>query len=109
MSTYPEVFDCAFDAMPPVDNIIGEHIVSQCAVYLSLCAQEGTVEIPVTQDITAYLARIDEMTPVRFDYVFKAAKNKNSNILTYDKMLRDLEHLKEWMDAALKEIKQLES
>ena len=109
MSTYPEVFDCAFDAMPPVDNITGEHIVSQCAVYLSLCAQEGTVEIPVTQDITAYLARIDEMTPTQFDYVFKAAKNKNPDILTYDETLRDLEHLKEWMDAALKEIKQLES
>ena len=27
MSTYPEVFDSAFDAVPPVNNILGEHIV----------------------------------------------------------------------------------
>ena len=49
------------------------------------------------------------MTPAQFEYVFKAAKNKNPDILTYDETLRDLKHLKDWMEAALKEIKQLES
>ena len=109
LSTHPQVFDEAFDTLPPIDNILGEHIISQCAVYLALCAQEGTVEIPINPETTAYLARIDEMTPAQFEYVFKAAKNKNPDILTYDETLRDLKHLKDWMEAALKEIKQLES
>ena len=100
-STHLEVFDNIFDPAPPVVNIQGEHIVSQCAVYFALCVQEGTIEIPVNQETIAYLPRIDKMTPAQFDYVFKAAKNKNPDILTYDESLHNLKHLQEWMDAAL--------
>ena len=46
--------------------------------------------------------------PHQFAQVFKAAKKKNPDILSYDEAMRDYKNLKNWLAAALKEIKQLE-
>jgi hypothetical protein len=108
LTKHPIIYDRTFNREPPVDSIIDEHLISQCAVYFNLCGNEGTFNIPAKQDTIAYLARIDEMTPTQFNYIFKAAKNKNPDILTYDETLLDTKHLKDWMEAAFKEIKQLE-
>ena len=40
--------------------------------------------------------------------MFKAAKKKNPDILSYAKAMRNYDNLKDWLAVALKEIKQLE-
>ena len=52
--------------------------------------------------------KLDELKPHQFAQVFKAAKKKNPDILSYDEAMRDHKNLKDWLAAALKEIKQLE-
>ena len=47
------------------------------------------------------------MTPYQFTQVFKAAAKRDPDTLSFDEAMIDLEHLKEWLAAAAKEIKQL--
>ena len=58
--------------------------------------------------IVNYLQKLDKPQPHQFAQVFKAAKKKNPNILSYNKAMRNYNYLKDWLAAALKEIKQLE-
>ena len=51
--------------------------------------------------------KLDELRPHQFAQVFKAAKKMNLDILLYDEATRDYKNLKDWLAAALKEIKQL--
>ena len=94
---------------PLVDNMTAEHIANQCSVYLALFGMECNLEAEVSNDIVACLTKLNELPPHAFAEVFKAGKKKNPNILSYDEVMRDCDNLQLWLDAALKEIKQLES
>ena len=57
----------------------------------------------------ACLAKLDKLPPHQFAQVFKAAKKTNPDILSYNEAMRDYENVKDWLAAALKEIKYLEN
>ena len=92
----------------PVDNLTVEHIASQCKVYFAAYGIDCEIEAKLSPETVACLAKLDELPPHQFAQVFKAAKKKNPDILSYNKAMRDYENLKEWLAAALKEIRQLE-
>ena len=58
--------------------------------------------------IVNYLQKLDKPQPHQFAQVFKAAKKKNPDILSFNKAMCNYGNLKAWLAAALKEIKQLE-
>ena len=66
-------------------------------------------ETNISKDCWVHLAKLDEVTPKHFNVVFKAGSKKDPDTLSYDEAMNDTEFQVEWMAAAAKEIKQLES
>ena len=63
----------------------------------------------MAEGASAFFSQIDEMLPYQFAEIFKAGGKKNPDIYSYEEVRKDLEHLEEWLEAALKEIRQLEN
>ena len=63
----------------------------------------------MAEGASAFFSQIDEMLPHQFAEIFKAGGKKNPDIYSYEEVQNDIEHLNEWLEAALKEIRQLES
>ena len=55
------------------------------------------------------MSKLDKMLPHHFAEIFKAGGKKNLDILSYKEVQNDIENIKEWLAAALKEIRQLEN
>ena len=89
---------------PLVDDLTIEHIAHQCSVYFASYGKD----CELSKSTVNCLQRLDKVQPHQFAQVFKAAKKKNPDILSYDKAMRDYNNLKDWFAATLKEIKQLE-
>ena len=66
------------------------------------------MDVDLSTEAKACLKKLDELSPHQFEQVFKAAGKKNPGILSYKEVQRDYDNLKEWLAAALKEIRQLE-
>ena len=62
---------------------------------------------PSTETI-ACLTKLNELSPHQFAQAFKAAGEKNPDVPSHEEVQRDCKNLKEWLAAALKEIRQLE-
>ena len=92
-----------------VDDVTIEHIANQCSVYFASYGIDCEIETELLEEVVACLTQLDEMTPNQFAQVFKAAGKKNPDILTYEEVQNDYDNIKEWLAAALKEIRQLES
>ena len=93
---------------PFVDNLIIEHIANQCSVYFASYGINCNIQGDLSKMTVQCLQKLDKMQPHQFAQVFKAAKKSNPDIFSYDEAMRDHENLKDWLAAALKEIKQLE-
>ena len=85
-----------------------EHIANHCQIYLALYGIKQEREADLDEEAIVCLARLDELNPHQFAQVFKAAKGKNLDILSYEEAMSDYENLKDWLASALKEIRQLE-
>ena len=85
-----------------------EHIANHCRIYLALYGIREEREVDLDEEAIVCLARLDELNPHQFAQVFKAAKGKNPDILSYEEAMADYRNLKDWLASALKEIRQLE-
>ena len=91
-----------------VDNLTIKHIANQCCAHFVSYRIDCEVEANLSQETIACLTKLDQLNPHQFAQVFKAAGKKNPDILTYEEVQQDYDNLKEWLAAALKEIRQLE-
>ena len=91
-----------------VSDVTIEHLANQCTAYFAAYGIDQKVTQPVSQKIATCLGSLDELSPYQFGQVFKAAKQNNPDILSFDQAMRDHLHIEEWLAAALKEITQLE-
>lgn len=94
----------------PILDLGMDHVTNIfCAYFASYGSNVNNFEVKIPSDAVSYLTQLDEMTPYQFTQVFKAAPKQDPDTLSYDEAMADLEHLKEWLAAAAKEIKQLEA
>ena len=93
---------------PLVDDLTIEHIANQQSVHFALYGIDCEVNCYLLKSTVDCLQKLDKLQPRQFAQVFKDAKKKNQDILSQDKAIQDFENLKDWLTAALKEIKQLE-
>ena len=91
-----------------MEDLTLQHIANQCSVYLALYGINCEVDCALSMETISCFQKLDELLPHQFAQVFKAAKNKNPDILSFDEAMRDYDNLKDWLAVALKEIKQLE-
>ena len=94
---------------PLVENLTTEHITNQCRVYMAAFGIDCPIDVKLSEQILLCLSKLDELPPHAFAEVFKASNKKNPDILSYDEVLADIANRKAWLEAALKEIKQLEA
>ena len=66
------------------------------------------VDCDLSKSTINCLQKLNELQPHQFAQMFKAAKKKNPDILSYDKAMHNYDNLKAWLAAALKESKELE-
>ena len=83
--------------------------------YNSQCTQDwSSIDCEVDCDLSKSTINClknltNKLQSHQFAQVFKAAKKKNPNILSYDKAMRNYDNLKAWLAPALKEIQQLDA
>ena len=93
----------------PVTGINRNHLSNLiCAYHGSFGSVVCEDDTHISRDCWVHLAKLDELAPKHFDFVFKAASKKDPDTLSYDEAMNDAEYQVEWMAAAAKEIKQLE-
>ena len=66
------------------------------------------METELSPSAMAHPAKLDHLSPHQCAQAFKAASEKNLNIPLHEEVQRDCNNLKEWLAAALKEMRQLE-
>ena len=93
---------------PLVEDLTIQHIANHCSVFLALYGIDCEVDCALSVETINCFQKLNELMPHQFAQVFKAAKKKNPDILSYDEAMCDYKNLKDWLAAALKEIKQLE-
>ena len=71
-----------------------EHIANHCQIYLALYGIKQEREADLDEEAMVCLARLDELNPHQFAQVFKAAKGKNPDILSYEEAMSDYENIK---------------
>ena len=91
-----------------VDNPTIEHIANHCCVHCASHRIDCEIEAELSSKTVACLTELDKSSLHQFAQVFKAAGEKNPNILPHEEAQRDCNDLKEWLATAPKEIKQLE-
>ena len=91
-----------------MEDLTLQHIANQCSVYFASYGIYCEVDCALSKEAISCFQKLDELLPHQFAQVFKVAKKKNPDILSYDKAMRDYNNPKDWLAAALKEIKQLE-
>ena len=93
---------------PLVDDLTIEHIANKCQVYFASYGMDCEIPVDLSPETVECFYKSDELGAHHFAQVFKAAKNKNPDILSYDEAMNDFANLKAWLASALKEIRQLE-
>ena len=94
---------------PPVDEMTIGHMANQCAAHFAAHRMDCELEADLSEDAIECLPKLDTMSPHQFAQVFQAAKKKNPDILSCREAMVDQADIKAWLEAALKEIRQLES
>lgn len=97
-----------FNEEPLVDDLTIEHIANQCQAYFASYGIDGEFKDDMTSEKLACLSKLDKLNPHQFAQVFKAAKGKNPDTLSYEEAMSDYKNLKDWLASSLKEIRQLE-
>ena len=67
------------------------------------------IDMELSKVTVQCMTKLEELQPHQFAQVFRVAKKINPDILSCDQAMRDYTNLKDWLAAALKEMKQLES
>ena len=98
--------DCSEENI--VDDTTIEHIANHCSVHFAAYGIDCEIETELSTETIACLTKLNELSPHQFAQVFKAAGGKNPDILSHKEVHGDYENLKEWLAAALKEIRQPE-
>ena len=95
-----------FDNENVVISDVGMHHVSKfCSAYFaSFDPNFESTKIEVAPICLSYIAGLDKISPHQFAQVFKEAKKKNPDIISYDEAMLDYTNLKDWLTAALNEI-----
>ena len=91
-----------------VDNLTIEHIANHCSACFVLHEIDCKIETKLSAETIACLTKLDKLSPHHFAQAFKVAGKKNPDIPSCKEVQRDCKNLKEWLAAALKEIRQLE-
>ena len=91
-----------------VNDLTIKHIANHCGMHFAAHGIDCEIETELSAKTVACLTKLDELSPHQFSQAFKAAGEKNPDILSCQEVQRDCENLKEWPAAALKEIRQLE-
>ena len=92
-----------------IDDLTIQHIVNHCNVFLARCRMDCEIDVEPTKATVQCMTKLEELQPHQFAQDFRAAERTNPKILSCDQAMRDYNNLKDWLAAALKEIKQLES
>ena len=72
---------------PLLDDLTIQHIANQCSVNFTLYCIDCKVNCDLSKSKVDWLQKLDELQPHQFAQVFKAAKKKNHDILSYDKAM----------------------
>ena len=92
-----------------MDDLTIEYIANQCSVYLVSYGIHCEVDCDLSKSAIDCFEKLDQLQPHQFAQMFKAAKKKNPDILSYNKAMHNYENQKAWLAAALKEINPLEA
>ena len=82
-----------------------EHIADHCSMHFAAHGIDCEIETELSTKTIACLTKLDKLSPHQFAQAFKAAGEKNPNILSHEEAQKDHKNLKEWLAAALKEIR----
>ena len=91
-----------------VDKLTTKHIANQCCICFASHRIDCEMETKSSSNTIACLAKLNKQSLHQFAQVFKAAGEKHPDILLHEEVQRDCNNLKEWLAAALKEIRRLE-
>ena len=87
-----------------VNNLTIKHIADHCSVHFASHGIHCKIETKSSTKTIACPTKRDKLSPHQFIQVFKAAGEKNPDILLHKEVQRDCKNLKEWLAAALKEM-----
>ena len=90
-----------------VADLTIEHIADWCCVCFVSHKMDCKMETDLSPSTTARLAKQDKSSQHLFAQVFKATGKNNPDIWSCEEVQRDCSNLKEWLAAALKEIRRL--
>ena len=91
----------------PVDDLTIKHVANQCCICFASCKVNCETETVLSPDTIACPTKLDKLSAHEFAQAFKAAGEKNINILLCEEAQRGHDNLKERLAAALKEVRQL--
>ena len=111
LASIEKLFETSIDLVeePLVESLTTEHITNQCCVYMAAFRIDCPINTKLSKQILLCLTKLDKLPPHAFAEIFKASNKKNLDILSYNKAIADLANQKAWLEAALKEIKQLKA
>ena len=91
-----------------INDLTIEHVSNHCSAHFVTHGINCKIGTELFTETIACLTKLNKLSPHQFAQVFKAAGEKKPDVLSHREVQRDHKNLKEWLAAALKEIRQLE-
>ena len=78
-----------------MDCLTTEHIANQCCVCFASHGSNCEIETELSSETVVCLTKLNKLSPHQFAQVFKAAGEKNPDILLHEEAQREHNNLKE--------------